>query len=261
LAIDPNHVRANVWRGYALAGLGRTDEAGAAFLRALQLDPADTDALYFAAGHALLFVPRPQARDALPLLQRAVEAEASDGMWWLALGTAHRCLDHFPEASYSFGRARKLEGTAARFTTAGAAAYIAETLRRQGRLDDARVEALAGIEAAERSDHARDTFRAHALTVLGRVVLDHGDAAAAEAAFRQVLAQARGRPRPRACGHFVVQALCGLARATGTPQHFIEARTLFEARDKYNFGRFYGALDEDTLLELTHTARVFSESR
>jgi hypothetical protein len=48
--------------------------------RALELDPSDTDALYFAAAHALLFVLRPQASGAVSLLQRAVELEGSHGM-------------------------------------------------------------------------------------------------------------------------------------------------------------------------------------
>jgi len=122
----------------------------------------------------------------------------------------------------------------------------------------ARSEALAGIEAAERSDHAyRDTFRAHGLTVLGRVSLDREDMAAADAAFRQVLAQAKGRPRPRAFGHLVVQALCGLARATNDDSFFLEGQRLFEARETYNFERFYGALNEDTLSDLARAAAVF----
>jgi hypothetical protein len=172
-------------------------------------------------------------------------------MWWLALGTAHRCLQHSREALYSFERARRLEGTAARLGTAGAAAYMAEQLRRDGRLDEAEAEARAGIDAVERSDHAyRDTFRAHALTVFGRVALDGRDMAAADAAFRQVLAQAEGRPHPRAFGHFVVQAMCGLARATRDPSVLLEARRLFDTRETYNFDRFYGALNEDTLAEL-----------
>jgi tetratricopeptide (TPR) repeat protein len=255
LSLEPRHVRANVWKGYALGGLGRLDEGDDALSLALHVDPHDTDALYFAATFRLLLWRTPAAADAAALLQRAVEIDPSHGMWWLALGTAHRHLGGLREAHYSFERARRLEDTAARFTTAGAAAYVADTSRRQGQLTNARAEALAGLEAAERSDHAyRDTFRAHALAVLGRVALDQGNRPGAEAAFRQVLAQAHGRPRPRACGHFVVQALSGLARATEDATAFLEARTLYEAGGPYNFGRFYGALDEDTVGELAQAA-------
>jgi serine/threonine protein kinase/tetratricopeptide (TPR) repeat protein len=255
LAVDPGHVRAHVWRGYVLAALGRTDDAAAAYGRAIELDSSDVEALYFAAGLKLMQPAACCPAEAVRLLQRAIECDPSRGLWWLALGTAHRCLDQSREAIYSFTRAQKLEDTPARFGTAGAAAYVADMLRRDGRLDDARRHARAGIDAAERSDHAyRDTFRAHALTVLGRVALDQGDRLAAEAAFNQVLAQARGRPRPRACGHFVVQALSGLARATGKSTYFDDARELFESRETYNFGTFYGALVGDTLFELALVA-------
>lgn len=77
----------------------------------------------------------------------------------LLLGAAHLSLQHYLEAHYSFTRAHQLEGAPVRFPTAGAAAYVAEVLRLQGRLEDARRCALDGLESAERSDHAyRDFF-------------------------------------------------------------------------------------------------------
>jgi serine/threonine-protein kinase len=247
LAIDPRHVRAHVWKGYALTRLARFAEAESALRRAIELDPGDTDAYYFAAFASTC---RGRHSDALPLLQRAVELDAGFGMWWLALGHAHLCLNRRKEALYSFTRARKLEH-APRFATAGTAGYVAEVLRLDGHLREARTEALAGIESAERSDHAyRDTFRAHGLTVLGRVALDMHDNAAADAAFSQILAQARGRPRARSCGHFVAQALGGLGRTTDNAALLDEAIRLFDTRDAYDFGPFYGAMDDQTLFEL-----------
>jgi tetratricopeptide (TPR) repeat protein len=261
IAIDPRGVKAHVWKGYALAAQGRFDEAAHSYDRAIELDPADTEALYFAAGICLMAPTAFSHGKALVLLQRAIEVDESQGMWWLALGTAHRCLGQSREAIYSFTRAQKLEGTPARFATAGAAAYVGEMLRLDRRLEEARHHARLGIEAAERSDHAyRDTFRAHALNILGRVALDQGDSSAAEAAFNQVLAQARGRPRPRACGHFVVQARCGLARVSKSTALFDEARTLFERQETYNFGTFYGALNGDTLFELAVAAHVLGRT-
>ena len=255
LSVDPGHVSSLVWKSYALAGLGRHEEAEQVVQKALTLDPNDTEALYFAAGVKLLWTTPTAAAEALEYLQRAVTADDSRGMWWLALGTAHRCLDRTREALYSFGRAERLEGTSSRFNTAGAAAYIGETLRRERRFAEARAAAFAGLEAAERSDHAyRDTFRAHALSVIGRIALDEGATPAAAAAFGQLLAQARGRPQPRACGHFVVQALCGLARATQDVDAYDEAVRLVQRRETYNFNRFFGALESDTLLELALAA-------
>ena len=255
LASDPRHVASLVWKSYALAGLGRHEEAEQVVQKALTLDPSDTEALYFAAGVKLLWTTPPAAAEALDYLQPAVTADDSRGMWWLALGTAHRCLDRTREALYSFARAERLEGTSSRFNTAGAAAYIGETLRRERRFAEARTAAFAGLEAAERSDHAyRDTFRAHALSVIGRIALDEGATQAAAAAFGQLLAQARGRPHPRACGHFVVQALCGLARATQETDPYDEAVRLVHRRETYNFNRFFGALESDTLLEVALAA-------
>jgi len=212
---------------------------------------------YF-AGSALLFGGR--SAEALPYLQRSLDLDGKVGMGWLALGAAHLSLQQLLEAHYSFTRAQDLEGAPVRFPTAGAAAYISEVLRIQGQLDGARACALEGLEAAERSDHAyRDFFRAHALIVLGRTALDQCDASAARAAFRQVLAQAQGRPRTRSCGHLVVQALAGLARADDRPELMTEARRLFDARETYNFEPFFGALDEQTLFELAMAAHAMSQ--
>ena len=257
LAIDNQHVPALVWKSYALSALGRHAEAEAALQRALTIDPNDSEALYFAAGVHLFWHSPPEVPHALARLQRAVERDRSRGMWWLALGTAHLFLGHHGEALSSFSRAEELEATPSRFNTAGAAAYAGEALRRLNRLDEARAAAFAGLESAERSDHAyRDTFRAHALTVIGRIALDQRHQSAAEAAFQQVLAQARGRPRPRASGHFVVHALCGLTRATRQESFLDDASRLSQSRDTFDFGQFYGALEPDTVLELalTHAA-------
>lgn len=255
LAIDPNHVPSLVWKSYALSALGRHDEAEAAADSALTVDPFDTEALYFAAGVRLFWREPPPVAESLALLQRAVERDERRGMWWLALGTAHACLGHHREALHSFTRAQQLEAIRSRFNTAGAAAYAGEILRRLRRLDEAKAAGFAGLEAAERSDHAyRDTFRAHALNVIGRTALDQRNVDAAEAAFQQVLAQARGRPQPRGCGNLVVQALCGLARATARLEHLDEAARLFQTRATFNFSGFYGALDADALLELALAA-------
>ena len=261
LAIDDRHLRSWVWKSYALSGLGRHTEADACVRRALEIDPYDTESLYFAAGVCLFWREPPAVGEALSLLRRAVERDDTRGMWWLALGAAHSLVGHDREALYCYTRARRLEGTPTRFNTAGAAAYAGESLRRLKRLDEARTAAFDGLVAAERSDHAyRDTFRAHALTVIGRIALDQRHVGAAEAAFQQVLAQARGRPQPRASGHFVIQALCGLARATAEAACLEEAGRLFETRETFNFSPFYGAVDGNTLTELAHAAHVLGRS-
>jgi len=257
ISVDAQNSEAHMWRGYVLLRRGQYDEAAAACQRATELAATNVTAPYF-AGSALLFGGR--SAEALPYLQRSLDLDGKVGMGWLALGAAHLSLQQLLEAHYSFTRAQDLEGAPVRFPTAGAAAYISEVLRIQGQLDGARACALEGLEAAERSDHAyRDFFRAHALIVLGRTALDQCDVSAARAAFRQVLAQAQGRPRTRSCGHLVVQALAGLARADDRPELMTEARRLFDARETYNFEPFFGALDEQTLFELAMAAHAMGQ--
>ncbi len=254
LAIDPQHAKARMWQGYAFFRCELWTEAIRAYRHAIELDPTDAQAHYF-CGASLMFCGRGQ--EALAFAQRAVQLESASGLWWLALGSCHMGLGHLEEAAYCFARARSLETPDARHPTAGAAAYLGEVLRRQGRLQEGRKEALAAVETAEHSDHAyREAFRAHALLVLGRTALDADHSGAASAAFRQVLAQLRGRPRTRACGHFAVQALAGLARATAESDAYDEARRLFDARAVYNFEPFFGATDNATLAELALAAQA-----
>jgi tetratricopeptide (TPR) repeat protein len=189
-----------------------------------------------------------------------LELDGKVGMGWLALGAAHLAQQQLLEAHYSFLRARELEDKPVRFPTAGAAAYVAEVLRLQGQLTDARDWSLQGLEASERSDHAyRDFFRAHALVVLGRTALDQADVPAALAAFQQVLAQAQGRPQTRSCGQLVVQALAGLARASDRPELIGEGQRLLDAGETYNFEPFFGALHDETLFELAAAAHAMGQ--
>jgi adenylate cyclase len=248
LTINPRHARARMWQGYAFFRCELWTEAICAYRHAIELDPTNSQAYYF-CGAGLMFSGR--CDEALGFAQRAVQLDSGNGLWWLALGSCHLRLGHLEEASYSFIRARSLEAADAQHPSAGAAAYLGEVLRLQGRLEEGREQALAGIETAERSDHAyRDAFRAHALLVLGRIALDANNPAAASAAFGQVLAQMQGRSRTLSCGHFVVQALAGLARANRETAAFDEARRLFDARAVYNFEPFFGATDDLTLTEL-----------
>ena len=251
---DPGNSEAYTWKGYALMRQSRFEEAAEAYGRASKIDPAHAPAPYF-AGSSLLFVGR--IADALPPLQRAVELDPRLGMPWLGLGAAHLSLGHLPEARYSFERARTLEGEAIRFETAGADAYVADVLKAEGHLDEARTRVLTGLQAVERSDHAyRDTFRAYALVVLGQTALDQRDIEAARAAFRQVLAQAQGRPRTRSCGQLVVRAKVGLATANASVEVYEQAAHLYDERSTYNFEPFFGALDHQTLFELARVAQL-----
>lgn len=242
----------HVWLGYALMRQERSDEALAALQRAAELEPDLAFPPYF-AGCIEMFRGRPA--DALPWLQKAVTLDPKHGFAWLSLGSSHTSLGHFDQGRWCFERAMALEGTPGAATTVGARGHLAECLRLAGDLAGAREACLAALEMIERSDHMyRDSVRGTALCVLGRTALDQGDPVAAAAAFRQLVAHVTGRERTLGGGYLVVQALAGLARATGDPQHLDQAQRLFAARDRFNFSKLWTCTDDAALLELGRAA-------
>jgi tetratricopeptide (TPR) repeat protein len=254
IALRPDYSEGHLWKGYALWRQGKWPEAAPTLRRAVELAPHDPMASYFLGVASFL---EGEAREALPYLARSVELEPRYGMGWLALGADHLMLMNVADAEDAFTRCLALEGNPSTlFKTACAASFLAEALRIGGRLDEARRRVAEGIEAAESSDHPyRDTFRAYGLCVLGRTALQQGDMNGARAAYGQVIAQLRGRTRPRSCGHLMVQALAGLGRA-GDQAAFHEAIHLFEARHTWNFENFNGCLPGLDLLELARAAHA-----
>jgi tetratricopeptide (TPR) repeat protein len=224
----------------------------------MALDPGSFIAAYMAA-IALVGVHRPA--EALPFAQKAVELEPTAAFNLLELGWIHLELGNLAEAQWSFGKAAEAEGKGPN-TTAGAAGYLGECLRRLGRLEEARRQCLAGLEVAEASDHMyRDIFRGFSLCTLGRVALDQGEHDAARAAFGQAASHIRGRPRAVGGGHILVQALAGLACAGAGDEPFAEALDLFEARKgPFNFLFFYGCAEHFTLLQLARAARALGRA-
>ena len=252
IAADASAGEPHIWLGYAMMRQNRLAEGLSQQQEAARLAPENHFAPYF-AGCVLLAMGRP--REALPHYQRAMEIDASAGFTLLGLGWTHLWLDRFGEARWCLGKAAELERTGATQPTAGAAAYLGECLRREGALADARRECLAGLDAAERSDHMyRDIFRGVALCALGRTALSQGDSAAARAAFAQAVTAIQGRPRALGGGHLVVQATAGLARAEGNTAHLGAALLLFETRGTYDFSWFFGCADDVTLADLAHAA-------
>jgi TolB-like protein/predicted Ser/Thr protein kinase len=248
MAADPKLGEPHVWLGYALMRWNRMDEAYAEEMTAAQLDPDNGYPPYF-AGCTMQF--RGRAAEALPLFQRAVKREPPHGFAWVALGSAHQSLGNVNEGIWCVERAIALEHVPGAAPTAGASGFLGECLRLAGRLDEARAAALAGVEAAERSDHMyRDSFRAISLCSLGRTALDQGDRAAAHAAFTQLVAHIKGRERTLGGGFLMVQALAGLARAGDGPAPLAEARRLYEERDRFNFSILWTCDDATTQRDL-----------
>jgi serine/threonine protein kinase len=254
IAAEPRRADPYVWLGYALMRHGRMDEALEVVLRANDLNPDDDYPQYF-AGCIQQFRGRPAA--ALPFLQEAVERRSLHGFAWLALGCVHQSLGNLKECEWCLERAIAIEHEPGATPTAGASGLLGDCLRLQGRLSEAREACLAGIDAAERSDHMyRDTFRGISLCCLARTALDQGDAAAAHAALIQVLAHVRGRERTLGGGFLAVQALAGLARAGDGAPSLAEAVRLFRDRDRFNFSLLWTCNDETTLVELARSARA-----
>jgi serine/threonine-protein kinase len=254
IVLDPTNAEAHKWKGYALWREGHSGDALRTLRKAVELNPKDAHAHTILGSCCLFFESK---RAALPYLQRGAELEPLVGFAWLALGNAHLWLMHLPEARYAFTRGLELESSPQAVTpTVGVAAFLGETLRIEGQLEEAWRRALEGIRSAESSDHAyRDTFRAYGLNVLGRIALQQGNPEAARAAYRQVIAQLRGRTHPRGSGHLMVQALAGLGRAGDAPA-FEEGLALFENPHSWNFEPYFGCAPELGLLELARAAHA-----
>lgn len=253
--LAPEHAEAHIWLGYALWRLQGSDDPLPLLQRAAVLNPENSYSPYFCG---CILCSRDDYAGAVPHFQRAVELAPGHGFAWVSLGVCHTQLGHLPEAEWSFLRGVEIERSGVH-ATAGAAGYLGECLRRQGRLEEARAQCLAGLEAVERSDHMyRDTFRAMCLNTLGRAALDQGDHEAALAAFRQSELHLGGRPRTLAGGWFLCQALAGIASALGPgpdgEESLRRARDLFEKRNRSDWSFFFGGGRDAAVMDLARAA-------
>jgi tetratricopeptide (TPR) repeat protein len=252
-AIDavPDHAPAHVWKAYALWRQERTEEAITAIRRAAVLDPGNHQAPYFLA--CMLF-SREEHAAALPYYQRAVEVGPTSGFAWLGLGSTHLELGNFVEAEWSFRRAIGLEDYG-NHSTAGTAGYLGECLRRAGRLDEARAECLAGLEAVDRTDHMyRDSFRAVCLNALGRTALELGEVETARTAFLQCEQHLEGRPRTLGGGHLRCQARAGRAAADRDAELLADARDAFARHEPGNWSWLWQCSADVTRRDLDRAA-------
>jgi serine/threonine protein kinase/tetratricopeptide (TPR) repeat protein len=281
IAADPRLAEAHVWLGYVFYHQGKSLECYQEQRQAMELHPTHPVAPYFAAAVLQRATSRGEATglhqyltgqpapddlhrwrrgEALALYQRAVELDPQYCFPWIGTGWAHLELGHLAQARWCFEQAVQLEPKAL-IPFPGTAGYLGECLRRMGELSEARRQCLAGLEAAEKTDHMyRDTFRGVYLCSLGRAALQQGDLPAARAAFRQAALHARGRPRARCMGHLIVQALAGAGRAGEGPEPFEEALRFFERRASWDFGWVWGCSDDVTLLELARAARTLGKT-
>jgi serine/threonine-protein kinase len=253
VAADPDHAAAHVWLGYGLWRMGRIEEGLDAMSRAQTFDPASIYPPYFAA---CMHLERRNPAAALPLYQGAVARGPGFGFAWVGLAHTHLQLGHDAEAVWSFGKALELESHGFH-ATAGAAGFLGECLRRQGRLEEARAQCLAGLDHVERTDHMyRDTFRAVCLNALGRTALDQGDVEAARTAFHQCELHLGGRPRTLGGGFLIAQAMAGLAAAGGDAALLAAARQALDTRAELDWSWFWTCEEQTTREDLQRATRM-----
>lgn len=254
IAADAHLAEPHVWLGYALMRRGRCDEAHDIERRAEALDPHNSYPPYF-AGCARLFAHRHD--EAQPLFQRAVVLDPPIGFAWIGLAAVHLAKGRLAEAHWCLREAVALESAPAGSNTVGTRAFVGECLRLEGRLDEARAECLAGLDAVEQSDHMfRDSFRCSALCSVARVAVDQGDWPAARAAAHQVIAHLHGRPRTLGGGFHHAQALALLARADRDPARLDEALSVFRERPRLNFDQLWFDGEDMALAQAALAAEV-----
>jgi eukaryotic-like serine/threonine-protein kinase len=282
LEAHPDLSEAHQWLGYIRFQQARSYEGLLAQLKALECDPGNQVAAYFAGTTFILnscrreqvlelrdrIVGAPGQGDphhwrrehAVKLLQHSIELDPQHTWSWLALGMGHLELRNYPEAEWCLREALKVEINGPG-SWSGMAGFLAECLRRRGDLDQARAHCLGGLEAIEKSDDAyRDTFRGVFLCTLGRTALQQRDCEAASAAFTQAVLLIRGRHQARGGGHVLVQALAGLTQVGAGPEPFEEALELFTKRQSCHFGDFWGCMDDISLLELARAAKALGRT-
>jgi Flp pilus assembly protein TadD len=100
LAPDSGEVHRLLGRAYVAQG--KTDEAIAAYRRAIEIDGTDSWSMN---NLGLLFIEQNRAEEALPLLEKAVELRKDVAMFQNNLGMALEHTGRFADAAAAYGRA------------------------------------------------------------------------------------------------------------------------------------------------------------
>ena len=214
------------------------------------LDPSNA-APYFLGG---VFYELGRLEESRASFQQCVASNPSLPFALNGLGAALMGLGDLRAARWTLERALTVERGAGGWSGAGIG--LAECLRRQGKLDEARALCLESVEFTEQGDfHGRRWARTSGLVQLGRIALSQEDLSAAKVAFEQAVSHIKTTPAGLGRGHLMVIALAGLSSAGEGPGFYEEARRIFEARDTYDFSFAFGSSDDWTLMELARAAR------
>ena len=258
VSLDPRLAEPHVYLCYALWRLGEPEAALRAAEEAARLDPLEPRAPYFAGCIQWNLYRRAAAKASL---QHAVRLGPDHGFGWLILGSLCGELGEFAEARHCLAQAIEMEGRPGLGPTAGAAAFLAELVRREGRLEEALRICEEALTTIERSDHMyRDSFRGVALVTRGRIGLDLGDRAAAEAAFRQTISHLEGRERTLGGGHLMAQAHAGLAELLHDRAELERAESVFGERERFDHSWLWLLTREFTLWTMGRAAHALGEA-
>ena len=136
LRLDPQNVKAEDNLGLSFAGLGRNDEAAAAYKQAIAWQEQSLEknpGPYIDLGSLLIDGSRPQ--EAVPFLVRAIEIAPRESRAHELLGKAYLRMDDFPKAQTELEKAIELSPQ-----TPNLHCMLAPVYRKQGLAEKAKAE-------------------------------------------------------------------------------------------------------------------------
>jgi len=136
LKLDPRNVKAEDNLGLSFAGLGRSEEAAAAYQQAVAWQaqsPEKTPRPYIDLGSLLIDENRP--KDAITLLLQAIAIDPRDSKTHELLGKAYTRLEEFPKAQAELERAVELSPE-----TPNLHCMLAPVYRKQGLAEKAKAQ-------------------------------------------------------------------------------------------------------------------------
>ncbi|MGC3970264.1 MAG: tetratricopeptide repeat protein [Pirellulales bacterium] len=171
LGLEPQNFLAHAWLALCYVNLNEPEAATESVRQAISLAP-DTAYVYYV--QALVCLGNGEPKEALNAAQNAVRLDPQDADYFWLRGYVHAEMRRYDEAA-----ADALQGLALDAEHRGCLKLHAESLRRLGRLPEARSIAEQLLK------NAPDDAKSHAL--MGRVALASQNAEAASTHFRQAL--------------------------------------------------------------------------
>ena len=136
LKLDPKNVKAEDNLGLSFAGMGRNEEAAAAYQKAIawqEQSLAKNPRPYMDLGS--LLIDENRSKEAVPFLLRAVEIDSRDSKTHELLGKAYTRLEEFPKAQTELEKAVELSPQ-----TPNLHCMLAPVYRKQGLAENAKAE-------------------------------------------------------------------------------------------------------------------------